>query len=174
MNPQGIKEMRKSKKFFVGLLATLVVATGISNTTIVKAAEKSNTNQIVLSTENITNDSVISQTVVDSKGNEGILEITEVATPERKSVRTWKVSYTSGVINCHFYMKVSNNKCISAYNKKIMTIGCSYSNDKLAKISTYARLSMNITTLLDLVKFNGCLQGKVTGKNNDIKVTYNF
>lgn len=163
-----------SKRILAGISAIMVTLTGVSNVAVIKAAESSNTEQIVLSTEDIKDGPIISQTVTDREGNEGVLEITEVLTNERAAARTWKVSFTSGVVNCHFYMKVSNNKCTSAYNKKILTVGCTYSNVKLTRTSTYARLSMDISALKDLAKFNGWLQGKVTGKNNNIKVTYSF
>lgn len=71
-------------------------------------------------------------------------------------------------------MKVSNNKCTRAYNKKIYTIGCTYSNAKLTRTSKYARLPMDISAFKNFAKFNGWLQGRVTGKKNDIKVTYSF
>lgn len=163
-----------SKRMLAGISAIMVVLTGVSNVAVVKAAEPGNTEQIVLSTEGVKDGTTISQTVTDREGNEGVLEITEVLTNERAAARTWKVSFTGGVVNCHFYMKVSNNKCTSAYNKKILTVGCTYSNVKFTRTSTYARLSMDISALKDLAKFNGWLQGKVTGKNNDIKVTYSF
>ncbi len=165
--------MKISKKILVCLLVVMMALVGTSNI-VVEAAEMSNGNQIVMSTENIKNSTTLSQTVVDNQGNESVIEITEVPTKERAGTRTWKVSFTGGIVNCHFYMKVSNNKCIKAYNKKIITIACTYSNAKLTRKSKYARLSMDVTSYKNLVKFNGWLQGKVTGKNNDIKVTYSF
>ena len=162
------------RRMLVGISAIMLVLTSVSNGVVVKAAEPSNTDQIVLSTEGIKEGDTISQTIIDAEGNEGVLEIEEVLTRERTTSRTWKVSYTSGVVNCHFYMTVSNNKCTSAYDKKIITVGCTYSNAKLTRTSTYARLSMDISAFKDLAQFNGWLQGKVTGKNNDIKVTYSF
>lgn len=166
--------MKIGRRIGICLLAAIITVTGMSNVSIVNAAENDNEDQVVISTEELKSGETISQTVVDSEGNEGVLEITEIPSTERASSRTWKVSYTAGIINCHFYMKVSNNKCISAYNKKIITIGCSYSNAKLKRTSTYARLSMDLSSLKGLANFNGWLQGKVTGKNNDIKVSYSF
>lgn len=163
-----------SKRMLAGILAIMFMLTGASNTAVVKAAEPSNTNQIVLSTEDIKEGDTLSQTIIDKEGNEGVLEITEVPTNEMASTRTWKVSFTGGIVNCHFYMKVSNNKCTRAYNKKIYTIGCTYSNVKLTRTSKYARLSMDISAFKNFAKFNGWLQGRVTGKKNDIKVTYSF
>lgn len=162
------------KRMLVGMLTAMLTLTGVSNVAVAKATEPSDKNQIVLSTEDVKKGNTVSQTITDMAGNEGVLEITEVLTNERAATRTWKVSFTSGAVNCHFYMKVSNNKCISAYNKKIFTVGCTYSNVKLTRTSTYARLSMDISALYNLAKFNGWLQGKVTGKSNDIKVTYSF
>lgn len=134
-----------SKRMLAGISAIMLTLIGVSNVAVVQAAEPSNTEQIVLSTEDIKDGTTISQTVTDREGNEGVLEIAEVITNERAATRTWKVSFTSGVVNCHFYMKVSNNRCTSAYNKKIFTVGCTYSNVKLTRTSTYARLSMDIS-----------------------------
>lgn len=59
----------------VGISAIMLVLTSVSNGVVVKAAEPSNTDQIVLSTEGIKEGDTISQTIIDAEGNEGCLWI---------------------------------------------------------------------------------------------------
>lgn len=166
--------MKHIKKIGIILMASLIIVSGILSAVPVNAAETVDEDCYVISSEDIDKNGTVSQTVTDSNGNETTVEIQEVPGYARSSGRKWKVSFTSVVVNCYFYMNVSGNKCTSAYDKKISTITCTYSNDKLKRTSTYAKLSMDITGYMNLMKFNGWLKGTVTGKKNNIKVSYNF
>lgn len=107
-------------------------------------------------------------------GSEYVVSIEEVAHKTKASTRTWKVSFTSGIVNCHFYMDVSGNKCTRGYDKKIITIGCTYSNVDFTRGSSYCKLSFDVSSYMDIVNFNGWLKGTCTGSDNDITVSWSF
>lgn len=156
------------------IVALLIMILGVENSQPVYAAERSDEQTIVLTTENMTKYGTIERHFVDQEGNENTIRIIEVPSKERASSRTFNVWFNGGAINCNFYMKVSNNKCVSAYDYKIVTVGCTYSNAKLTRTSKQAKLSMDITALKGIAKGNCWLKGTVTGSKNDIKVTYSF
>lgn len=107
-------------------------------------------------------------------GNTYTIAIEEVPNHLKASTKTWKVSYTSVVVNCYFYMDVSNNKCTRGYDKKIVTIGSTYDNVEFNRGSSYCKLSFDISSYLDIVNFNGWLKGTCTGSENDITINWSF
>ncbi|MDF0479890.1 DUF5626 family protein [Vagococcus sp. PNs007] len=84
----------------------------------------------------------------------------------------WEVSYTGLIINCSFDMKVTNNKVTSVSNMWILTIGCTYSKEKLSKGDKYGKLSFNATDYMGIIMQTCWLKGTVTGKNNNINVSF--
>lgn len=118
--------------------------------------------------------------IKDKSGNDAIMRIEKMDENSslnaslRATIRTWKISFIGGLINSEFYMDVSNNKVISAYNYKIITIGCTYSDLNFVRGTSYAKLSCQISSYLDLVNFNGWLKGTCTGSNNDVVASWNF
>ncbi|MDD3402082.1 MAG: DUF5626 family protein [Hespellia sp.] len=111
---------------------------------------------------------------VNRAGEEYKVVIEEIPGKIRASTSTWKISYTSGVVNCHFYMNVSANQCTKVYDKSIMCIGCTYSNASLYHGTSYGKLAFNVSSYLNIVNFTGWLKGTCTGSANDVKVTWNF
>lgn len=107
-------------------------------------------------------------------GTEYVVGVEEVTPNARSSTRTFKVYYNSGIVNCYFYMDVTDNRCSNAYNKKIICVGATYDNVSFTRNTSRAKLSFDISSYLDIVNFNGWLMGTCTGSNNDITVSYNF
>lgn len=91
---------------------------------------------------------------------------------EDLSITVWKVSYTGGVINCHFYMTVSDNKVTSVYDRHISTFGGAYDDEVLTSTSAYGKLTFGFRSFLGLVSETCWLRGTVTGNNNEITITY--
>ena len=112
--------------------------------------------------------------VTDSQGNPATISIERISSKARSSWTEWKVSFTGVVINCSFYMTVTDNKVTSTRDPWIMTVGGSYDNDSLTKSSTYAKLSFKFTSYLDLISGSCWLKGTVTGKDNDITISYSM
>lgn len=70
-------------------------------------------------------------------------------------------------------MTVSNNKVKNAYNYKIGILGGTYSNEKLNAYTNHARLSFKVTAK-GVGQTNCWLQDRVTGKNNNINISYSM
>ena len=166
--------MSKIKENCAMIMALLIMMLCIGNSQPVHAAEKTDEQAVVLTTEDMAKYGTIEKHFTDQEGNESTIRIVEIPSKERTSSRTFNVWFNGGAINCNFHMKVSNNKCVSAYDYKIVTVGCTYSNARLTKTSKQAKLSMDITVLKGVAKGNCWLKGTVTGSKNDIKVTYSF
>lgn len=162
--------MTKIKRMCMGILASAMIFTSIP----VNAAVESASSTTTLSSESITNGQTLVKKSMDNEGNECSIQIQEVPSLSRAASRTWTVSYSSGFLTCSFNMVVSGNKCTKVYNKKIRTIACTYSGDRLTRTTKYGRLTADISGLKNSIKFNGWLQGKVTGKNNNINVSWSW
>ncbi len=121
---------------------------------------------------------------VDKDGNPYTVSIERVtknnsssnllASLSASSMTSWKVSFTGVIINCHFYMDVTNNKVTDVYDYKVVTIGCSYSDPTLTKKSTYGKLNFETSSLEGIVNGTCWLKGTVTGSDNDINVSYSM
>jgi hypothetical protein len=87
--------------------------------------------------------------------------------------KTWKVSYISGVVNCWFYMDVSNNQVVRAYDEQF--IGLIFT-DVLTTTLTEAKYALTFGLAVGGLglSFKGWLKGIVTGSNNDIYVRWAF
>lgn len=89
------------------------------------------------------------------------------------AMRTWKVSFTSGIVNCWFYMDVNNNQVVSAYDEGFLGL---IFTDVLSQTSTYAKYTLTFGLAVGGLGLTGkgWLKGTVTGTNNDISITYSF
>lgn len=110
--------------------------------------------------------------ITDDKGNPAIIGIQSIGGNVRADSQTWKVYFNSGVINTHFFMTVSNNRVTSVYDPWILVVGGTFSDDSLIKTSTYGKLSFNTNFFNGVLGAKCWLKGTVTGKNNDITVTW--
>lgn len=116
--------------------------------------------------------------VIDSKGNPAKIAIQRMSSTNATSRMLtasntdWKVSFTGGTINAHFYMTVSNNKVTDVYDEWIGTIGGTFSDDTLDYTSKYGKLKFTVDAYAGIASFKCWLKGTVTGKDNDIKVTW--
>jgi len=86
----------------------------------------------------------------------------------------YKIYITTGVLNCHFYMKVTNNKVVSVYDEWILTVGGTYENASLIHTTTYGKLSFKYIMYDGLISSLCWLKATVTGSGNQITVTYEF
>lgn len=150
---------------------------------IAPAAKKSGNNQITFSNLGAMKvGDIVEYEVTDSNGDPAVISIERVALPlslnesnsRAADPRAWKVSYTGAVINCYFYMTVSNNKVTSVYDSWILTIGYTYSDTSLVKTTTYGKLSFVATIYGGFASLSCWLKGTVTGSENDITVTYSM
>lgn len=121
----------------------------------------------------------IEVSVVDRNGDPAVVGIEKIAPPNdhkilpgKASSSTYKVYYTGVVINCRFYMTVSNNQVTSVYDDWILIIGGSYDDDSLTRTSTYGKLSFKVTAYAGIMSAKCWLKGTVTGSGNDITVSY--
>lgn len=96
----------------------------------------------------------------------------QAATTANGNTVAWKVSYTSGLINCSFYMNVSENKVTSVYDESITIVGGTYDEASLKRTSTYGKLSFKYKSYLGIVSRTCWLKGTVTGADDGITVTY--
>jgi len=117
--------------------------------------------------------------VIDQQGNPAVVGIEKVGpTNEHKiiqskaSASTYKVYYTGVVINCRFYMTVSNNVVTSVYDDWILIVGGTYDDDSLVRTSTYGKLSFKVNAYAGIMAAKCWLKGTVTGSGNEITVTY--
>ncbi|WMJ76003.1 MULTISPECIES: DUF5626 family protein [unclassified Sedimentibacter] len=108
---------------------------------------------------------------IDKNGDEYTVTIEKVDTLNRASANSWKVSFTGVIINCYFYMTVTDNKCTSVYDKWIMVIGGTYDNAALSRGSSYGKLEFDVTTA-GIFQTTCWLKGTVTGSNNEIDVSF--
>lgn len=122
---------------------------------------------------------VLEYDVIDRNGDPATISIERVGLhgnnkeeAGKATSTAWKVSYTGVVINCRFYMTVSNNKVTSVYDDWILIIGGSYDNASLTKTSTYGKLSFKVTAYAGIMSAKCWLKGTVTGSGNDITVSY--
>ncbi|HAQ41387.1 MAG TPA: Tat pathway signal sequence [Clostridiales bacterium] len=112
-----------------------------------------------------------SYTGIDKNGDEYTVTIEKVDSLNRASANSWKVSLTGVIINCYFYMTVTDNKCTSVYDKWIMVIGGTYDNATLSKASSYGKLEFDVTTA-GIFQTTCWLKGTVTGSDNEIDVSF--
>ncbi|WP_099469022.1 DUF5626 family protein [Konateibacter massiliensis] len=178
--------MTKSiKRKILGLVSTMAIfafsalpafaaePTDVSDTTGVTAAG-------TISFENLKENPNQSYTGIDKNGEEYTISIEQVEKSTTSglllkaaaSTTSWKVSYTSGVLNCYFYMDVSGNKCTSVYDKWILVIGGTYDNTSLTRSSSYGKLEFDVTGYGGIFTGTCWLKGTVTGSDNDINVSY--
>ena len=88
------------------------------------------------------------------------------------SSAAYKVYYYGGLVNCYYYVTVSNNKITSAYDDCITVYGGVYSDDILKWTSSYAKLTFKVTFVGDIASTKVWLKATPTGSSNKIKVTW--
>lgn len=116
--------------------------------------------------------------VIDQQGNPAVIGIEKVASNTgnmskvNASSSTYKVYYTGVVINCRFYMTVSNNSVSNVYDDWIMIVGGTYDDDSLVRTSTYGKLTFEVNAYGGIMSAKCWLKGTVTGSGNEISVTY--
>ena len=117
--------------------------------------------------------------ITDSAGNPAVVGVERVnaeigALKGTASSSEIKVYFTGVIINCSFYMTVSNNKCTRVYDDWILTVGGTYSNSSLSRTTTYGKLSFIFTDYLGLISGTCWLKGTVTGSNNEVSVSWSM
>lgn len=169
----------KRKRLIKSLFSTLLAMAIIISTNIPVLAAAPNTEEITGTTEGsvvfkyLDENSEQSYTGIDANGEEYTVAIEEVKSLTRAATRTWKIWYVSGVVNCHFYMDVSNNKCTSVYDRYIATFGCNYSGATLSRTSTYGKLLFDVS-LQNILQGTCWLKGTVTGSYNEVSVSWSM
>ena len=119
----------------------------------------------------------LSGKVVDQNGEPATIGIERIRTHNddaltRASGDSWKVYYTGGIVNCHFYMTVTNNRVTSVYDDWILIVGGTYSDKSLTKTSTYGKLSFKAEAYSGIMASSCWLKGTVTGSGNTVNVTW--
>ena len=127
--------------------------------------------------ENVKSGECVEFNTTDADGNPAVIGIELVSFPGRgfatqAASKTWKVYYTGGLINCYFYMAVSNNKVTSVYDDWILIIGGIYDNASLTRTSTYGKLTFRLEAYAGVMSSTCWLKGIVTGSDNNISVTW--
>lgn len=186
-----MKGKRITKRVFSGLLMLSMVFSIVATNAFAADTDcerpmvkEEGTNQVTFSQlDKVKVGESIEYEVTDSNGNPAVISIERVDNQDAgKTVlrsatddpRTWKVSYSNAIINCHFYMTVSKNKVTSVYDEWILTVGYTYSDATLTKTSTYGKLGFTATIYGGFASLSCWLKGTVTGSENDITVSYKF
>lgn len=115
--------------------------------------------------------------ITDQNGEPATIGIERIRTHNddaltRASGDSWKVYYTGGIVNCHFYMTVTNNRVTSVYDDWILIVGGTYSDKSLTKTSTYGKLSFKAEAYSGIMAGSCWLKGTVTGSGNTVNVTW--
>ena len=113
-------------------------------------------------------------TGIDQDGNQFTVSIEPVNSIFSASgSKVWRVYWTS-VCSATFYMAVSNNKCIDAYDWSILSFNIlgEWSNASLTRSSSRATLAFDYKDAI--IKKRCWLRGECTGSNNEISVTYDM
>lgn len=105
-------------------------------------------------------------------GSKAVIGITRVENHMRTVGEVWQVWYTWLANHVEFYMTVNDNKVTSVYDYSISLIGSTYEDARLTKTTTYGKLTFEQISLGGLAASTCWLKGTVTGKNNDIDVTW--
>lgn len=122
-------------------------------------------------------------TVTDSKGQEVTVGIEAAPNPSMisgrlmkslaaSSSKRWKVWYYAGTTNASYWMTVSNNRVTGVDSWWIWLAGSTYTNVKLYHTASYGQLDFDESTYLGILSAKFWLRGSVTGKNNQIKISY--
>ncbi len=169
-----MREFRKAKIFVVILAA--VMALGVMTSVGANStADAVGYGSVTFSDlDSLAPGESMDQVVMASVGNSATISL-ERAADEAETVdgiTVWKVSYTGGVINCHFYMTVSDNKVTSVYDRYITTFGGAYDDEVLTSTSAYGKLTFGYKSFFGLVSETCWLRGTVTGNNNEITITF--
>lgn len=165
------------KQVFATILAMVLMITtnslsAFATETTPKARLIDNNTVTFSNLDNLAVNESIEFDVVDSEGNPAKLGIQRMPNLTRASGKEWKVWYTGGVINAHFYMTVSNNKVTSVYDDWIMIVAGTFSNDSLTRTSTYGKLTFTVNVYAGVASGKCWLKGTVTGSDNAINVSW--
>lgn len=91
------------------------------------------------------------------------------------TTNTWKVSHDGGPVQSSFYMVVTDNRVISAYDRWILVLAGTYENVSFTKdYYSNARLAFDAVGLNGMWENSCWLKGTITGTNNWITVSYQY
>lgn len=77
---------------------------------------------------------------------------------------TWKIYWYTAVVNCQYYIDISNSKIVDAYEPWYLCVGVSATGHDLTYTSTKASLFVTFQTpIWDLVSWNGYLNARIEG-----------
>lgn len=105
-------------------------------------------------------------------GSKAVVGITRVENHMRTAGEVWRVWYTWLANHVEFYMTVDDNKVTSVYDYSISLLGSTYEDARLTRTATYGKLTFKQVSPGGLAASTCWLKGTVTGKNNDIDVTW--
>lgn len=114
---------------------------------------------------------VQSYTGIDAEGNKYTVGI-EPADPRTRAGKEWKVYYYGAVLNCHFYMNVTNNRCMSVYSPWLLCILNTASNTRLWRSTTQGQYEFISTIVGGYASYQCWLRGTVTGSGDNIYVNW--